>query len=98
MGVNGVSVRVVSVGVVSGELSSDRASRNRSDGPTQPKMPPCALIISIAALWCRIGWHDYVRQPGHEDPNDQVCLRCHKKRSASSIIPLSGGEGGSGFG
>jgi hypothetical protein len=47
---------------------------------------------------CRIGWHQYVRQAGHDDPNDQICLRCHKKRNASSMMPLGGGEGGSGFG
>ena len=47
---------------------------------------------------CRIGWHQYVRRAGHDDPNDQICLRCHKKRNASSMMPLGGGEGGSGFG
>jgi hypothetical protein len=42
---------------------------------------------------CRIGWHAYVRQPGHDDPNDQICLRCQKKRGASVF-----GESGARFG
>jgi hypothetical protein len=32
---------------------------------------------------CRIGWHAYVRQAGHDDPSHQICLRCQKKTGYS---------------
>ncbi len=64
-----------------------------------PSMIDRSRLDAMGKPWkCRIGWHEYVRQPGHDDPNDQICLRCRKKRNASSIVPLGGGEGGSGFG
>jgi hypothetical protein len=42
---------------------------------------------------CLIGWHEWVRRAGHDDPNDKVCLRCRKTRGRSVF-----GEGGARFG
>jgi hypothetical protein len=57
-------------------------------------------LDAMSKPWkCWVGWHAWVRQPGHDDPNHQICLRCQKKRnSAWALGPMGGGEGGSGFG
>jgi hypothetical protein len=51
----------------------------------------------MAKTWkWRIGWHAYVRRPGDDDPNHQICLRYHQKRSAVSALFGIGGGGGGG--
>ena len=40
-----------------------------------------------SAAW---GGTPYVRQPGHDDPNHQICLRCNKKRGNSFFYPNLG--------
>jgi hypothetical protein len=33
---------------------------------------------------CRFGLHKYVRRHSEGDPNEQICVRCRKKRKRSA--------------
>jgi hypothetical protein len=39
---------------------------------------------------CRLGWHEYVRQSRHDNPNHQICLRCGKKQNTDTGMMLGG--------
>ena len=46
---------------------------------------------SMSKRWqCRLGWHQFVRQSGHDNPNHQVCMHCGKKRNIDTTNMLGG--------
>ena len=48
---------------------------------------------------CRLGWHQFVRQSGHDNPNHQVCMHCGKKRNIDTtnmLVAAAFGGGGMG--
>ena len=39
---------------------------------------------------CRFGWHTFVRESGHDNPNHQICIGCGKKRNVDTGTMLGG--------